>query len=576
VPAATSAGPGGGGAVGSTPPSAPNGPGGATPAPAPAAPTPSTCRDDGRQNAISLRAPPCKPLFEGDNGGATATGVYADHIDVAFYQYPPNAATQAALVAAGASDQPADIDRDIDVLRQYFNNFSETYAREIRYRKYVASGKDSSDDVAAVADAKTIVADKMFGVISGGTAFSPVFNEEIERNGLVCVFCVVSPSRSYQDRTKGFDFSTFPSLRDYYEQIADYWGKRLVGVDPETGQPRGAKYRGDCTPGLPADPCAQPRKFGLVWLKSTLGKVDPGAQEERDNFVANILPSYGITLCPQCDVSYDYDVTTAPQQAGSIIAKLHAANVSTIVLMTEPLTPVFFTKEATNEGYFPEWFISGFALTDTTFFGRTYDKAQWAHAFGISPLWVFPDDFTKTDGYREYQLMCPVSGHENETNSGNGQKACEPFQNGTQNGGQGSGINVYERPPGVFAMCVQMAGPHLTAQSFAAGCYAFPPTGGFPELPLNYYTPDDQTFVKDFSEVWWNSTGTGLDEVNKQGTGIVQKANGGHRTEFFHWPSANPYAFAADPNPVYSSANYPQANFTGTAPPPAKKCLSCT
>ena len=44
------------------------------------------------------------------------------------------------------------------------------------------------------------------------------------------------------------------------------------------------------------------------------------------------------------------------------------------------------SQAASNQNYHPEWVITGLALTDTTFFGRTYDKTQWKNAFGVSLL----------------------------------------------------------------------------------------------------------------------------------------------------------------------------------------------
>ena len=33
---------------------------------------------------------------------------------------------------------------------------------------------------------------------------------------------------------------------------------------------------------------------------------------------------------------------------------------------------------ATNQGYYPEWIITGSGLSDTTAAGRLYDQTQWA------------------------------------------------------------------------------------------------------------------------------------------------------------------------------------------------------
>ena len=50
-----------------------------------------------------------------------------------------------------------------------------------------------------------------------------------------------------------------------------------------------------------------------------------------------------------------------------------------------------FTREATAQGYFPEWVHIGSVLADTTAFARTYDQEQWANAFGITTLGVGVD-----------------------------------------------------------------------------------------------------------------------------------------------------------------------------------------
>ena len=66
-----------------------------------------------------------------------------------------------------------------------------------------------------------------------------------------------------------------------------------------------------------------------------------------------------------------------------MITKLKDAGVTTIIYTGDPLMPASFTKEATAQDYHPEWIIGPTVLADTTIFGRTYDQAQWAHAFGV-------------------------------------------------------------------------------------------------------------------------------------------------------------------------------------------------
>jgi hypothetical protein len=54
------------------------------------------------------------------------------------------------------------------------------------------------------------------------------------------------------------------------------------------------------------------------------------------------------------------------------------------VLASDGVAPRDFTREATAQGYFPEWVLVEPALSDLTAFGRTYDQEQWANAFGVT------------------------------------------------------------------------------------------------------------------------------------------------------------------------------------------------
>ena len=67
--------------------------------------------------------------------------------------------------------------------------------------------------------------------------------------------------------------------------------------------------------------------------------------------------------------------------------------------MMSPFGPIFFTKDAQQQLYGPEWIITGSALTDTSFFARLYQQDQWEHAFGISYLSArLPEEFCRLLG----------------------------------------------------------------------------------------------------------------------------------------------------------------------------------
>lgn len=521
------------------------------------------CRSDGRQAGISRYVPPCMQ-FDGNNGGATAKGVTPTAVKVAYYVPQPNPATQAALKAAGAGDSQADIDRIVDVLRRYFNDHYQTYGREVQFTKVDASGA-GQDDVAMKADAHKIAdAGYFMAFTAGGTTTSPTFDSTLAQLGVICVACSVTQANSFYQRTSGYIFGALPSAREYYEAIGEYWGKRLAGKNASLAGPN---PEGTPDPN-PTSLRNQKRKFGFIWLSSYMGTVDPGAQEERDYFVNTILPKWGIDSKNVVDASYNYDLTVGAAAAQSIISKMHSAGVTTIAMLADPLTPVYFTREATNEGYFPEWFETGTGLTDTTFFGRTYDTQQWRHSFGMSPLWVFFSDETVSDGWREYHHVCDQAG-----------ASCAG--GGGQGDGAGVGINVYQNSIMEVFAGIHMAGPHLTAQSFAQGQFNYPITGGTPAYPLWHITKESPNWIKDFVETWWNPNMSGKDEVNQTNVGVLMKANNGKRYLPGQWPTADPFAFGADPGPVfttdapYTGPGVPQHEQDGHHHPPAEKCLSC-
>jgi hypothetical protein len=200
---------------------------------------------------------------------------------------------------------------------------------------------------------------------------------------------------------------------------------------------------------------------------------------------------------------------------------MKSSGVNHIAFIGEPLTPVALTAAATRNAYFPEWFISGTLLIDTTFFGRTYDQQQWSHAFGISPLWVFWENLTEAQGYREYHHGKP----------------------GSPKGEEGVATNVLRTPHAIFFAGVQMAGPNLNPDSFRLGLYSIPKFGGTPSVPKIGFTPDSPTAVDDFTEVWWDPNGTGKDETDKQGKGRLMKTDGGKRYDRGEWTRGDPNVF---------------------------------
>ncbi len=101
-------------------------------------------------------------------------------------------------------------------------------------------------------------------------------------------------------------------------------------------------------------------------------------------------------------LTYNLNLTTLPTQAAILAEKLKSSGATTVVFAGDPIMPIYLTRASANIGYYPEWIITGIALTDTSTLARYYDQAEWAHAFGVTSLAV-PVPVTAGDAYRLYR-----------------------------------------------------------------------------------------------------------------------------------------------------------------------------
>lgn len=505
------------------------------------------CRPDGKQVGISFYMPPCVQWTPGsDNGGATFRGVSKDKVVVVRYLAQLDPGTEAILSGARLADDGPVVKRAYDQLRHYSNLHYETYGREIVFMDVEASGASESEE-AMRADAIKITNDiKPFAVIDGNPA-APMPNilaQELARRGVLCL-CTTSVSSQFYNELPPAIFSSLPTIDEYAGQTAEYIGKKLAG--------KNAEFAGDELNPL-QDFKNTPRKYGLIYLNGARGKVDPEGARARDAMIRE-LARYGIQLSSQ--VGYIYDPGRNQADVTNVIAKMKGDGVTTIIPLWDPLYPILITQEATRQQYFPEWFIVGTGLSDTTTAGRLYDQQQWRHAFGISPLWVTWKDVPASAGYREYHHAKPDA----------------------SNGEEGVLINVYRARIETLFRGFHMAGPNVTNDSYVRGLINTPPTGGTAGLPTRFVTRQFPTEIKDFVEVWYGADDTGPDERGEMGRGVIWKTNQGKRYRPGQWDASQSRAF--DKNGVIHVSNDPPGGTDapherdGHTHPTDKRCLSC-
>lgn len=473
------------------------------------APGPETqCREDGAMPEFSLYSPICVPKFEGDNGGATYQGVTADGIKVVLYRGQSDPAVDALIRSAGAADTPEDV---LATYRDWIELFQvnlETYGRRVTLDVIDASGP-SDDDAAARSDAIKVATEmKPFAVIGGPAAFV----DELASRGIVVITQLQRPIEYFADRAP-YVYGTQMSSTQAFMHLAEYVGKRLFG--------RPARHAG--SPTLQQ----QTRKLGLVYLDTPEGIYKPGVDAfERE------LERYGASLTDR--ISYEGDINRAQEQARLIISRLKDKGVTSVLFSGDPVAPIFLTQEATAQDYHPEWVIPGGTLVDTNFFGRTYDQDQWAHAFGVSQLWIRPP-----------------------------QEQTEPYyQHVWQFGRPPTAKSTYEiiyQEPWVLFHAIHLAGPNLNPRTFRDGLFSMPVAGAglFTQVQRSFgraggWPFDDWTGFDTVTEVWWDPSANGSDEVGNIGAGMFQFVDGGRRFAPGQWSTDEPGVF----DPARSITHY--------------------
>ncbi len=249
-------------------------------------------------------------------------------------------------------------------------------------------------------------------------------------------------------------------------------------------------------------------------------------------------------------VNYFLDTRRLQENARTIIAKLKAADATTVIFAGDPLTPIDLTKEATAQGYFPEWMVTGIALTDTNFFARQYDPKQWSHGFGIvpGPVRVPQNQF---DGWTLHQ-----------------------WEFGKPPAARASAVLI-EAPVLQLFTGIHLAGPHLSAATFRDGLFRYPPTGGGPTQPRVSWghhvsgKEEDLGNFDDATEPWFDAKAEGRDEVGRPGVGMYRWSKGGKRYVRGQQPDTATDAF--DPNGAITGFDQqPPEDRAPDYPPPSR------
>lgn len=456
-------------------------------------------RKTGRLAMPTVYSPPCVAVHHGDNGGATGPGVTADTITVAFYQPPPG---DLASALTAQLDPPAKQWETAQKIAEMFNNTYELSGRKVKLVRFQGSGI-STDETAARADAIKVADDIHAFASINGPAQTSAYEDELAARGVLCVGCGLSVTDADFQRNAPYMWGNLATPDQLLQSVFDYVLYRLKGQKATHAGSAAMRRR--------------PRVFGTVHYEQ-----DPPVFKDLS---AKIRKKYSrLGLHSADDETYLLDLARLPDEASTIIGHLKAKKVTTVLFIGDPIMPMYLTKAATKQNYFPEWIVTGTVLTDTTTLGRLYDQRQWAHAFGVSSLAAATPPKQRT-GRLLYNWYF-------------GKPPAAPKT-----------VEVLEAPLGELFLGLHMAGPHLTAKTFEGGMFRYPVSGGGPTNPQvsygrhGFFPAPDFVGVDDTTEIWWDASATGPDEQGKMGKGMYRYANGGRRYLPGHIPHRPSDAF---------------------------------
>lgn len=447
-------------------------------------------RERGTVKIVSVRAAPCVPVFDGDNGGATHRGVSREAIRVVVYMGGAQGDLNTALAGLGLQDPPEAV---VETIRRYFEVFSsvyETYGRRFEVVSFVGSGA-ADDSVASRADAVEIAEDVgAFAVIGGPALDRGAFASELAAREVLCIGCGVALPDTFIRRHEPYIWGPNPTPEQFLFTLSR-WMDRLMERD------RRAAYAGS------QELRQSERRFGVVHFEQ-----DPPVFSETASDVLEMFSRKVDVVIP-----YLLDLPTLPEKATEIVARLKAEGVTSVIFMGDPLMPAQLMAAATRMEYFPEWIFTGTALTDTNVFGRGWDPRQMRHAFGLSNLAVPLASEEQSEAWRLYEWFF-------------GEGSAPPARNQ---------YPIHLNGPALISLGVHMAGPDLTPQTFARGLFRVPPSGGGPTVPQvsfgrwGFFEETDYLGIDDSTEIWWDPEAVGEDEIGRMGKGMWRRSRGGAR-----------------------------------------------
>jgi hypothetical protein len=392
------------------------------------------------------QSPPCVPYWDADNGGVTSPGVTANEIRIGVADPPP----------ASAPTMFTD-------LEAFFNKRFEFYGRKLKLVTVPGSGTDEPAQRAQARAAQE--QSHVFAALMRGSGSGYYYYDELANRKIIS-----APNRPM--------FSS-AELAHYHPYIWNYQmaTDRLFSLYGEwicrrLGQTEAA-FAGNPTLR------SKTRVYGLVF-----------GTEDRDSAVGgtgpleSVLSGCGITIKQRTSYSGYANSGLATAMAG-----MNNAGVTSVICLCHVVQLNSLQKAAESQGYLPEWLVNSYLFNDSNGYQHTFNASDssnsMAATFGIS---VLPMQRRTEDHPSEWAIR--------EVNPGYTPPASVYLSLQDQ---QYQSLLL-------IASGIQMAGPHLTPESFAAGLQ----NARFPNPEHRImagkvgFSGKSHSMTLDAAEIWWS------------------------------------------------------------------------
>lgn len=339
----------------------------------------------------SVYAPPCIPVFNGNNGGSTSFGVSKDTITAVFRR--TSSVEEKAAYAAVGKAAPGTDDQWLADLRMYANFFNKTYelyGRQLAIKDFTGQGDNLQEDQGqdlegAAADAATAHDKGAFVDLtqSPTLASTQPYDEDLAQQHVVVVGGLGLP-RSWFAQRAPWEYSATPDGTKGAQGAVNALCARSVGLP--------AIYAGDSLYQH------QTRTFGLVTpdndvYKALGDQIQQGLQQQCGGVISK-------------RISYAINIATMPQQSVNIVGQLHAAGITTVLCVCDPVVEIPISDTASGQAYNPEWLAVPWLDPQ----GREVNQSEWSHAVSGEGTW--PGKAT-SEAWRVWRLAAAAAGTPN-------------------------------------------------------------------------------------------------------------------------------------------------------------------